>query len=555
MTKRHGGGVTFVLSEGREPDRQVFQAYSVNGKEDGLEVPVQIDTPTPKSPRRSVRMKPIFGTQSRHRFAKIAGSTAHVSYASKSAQTAALLSADQVQLYDRLLDVGVGPLQTPTATDLTNVAEAMTSGGFVEPQQSTEIPAVMTYFGQFLAHDVTHLQWRPQESAWANLRAGHSLDFGTVLTQTDLSHPQNSNWNCHAGVCLGETTTAGEYRDLPRSLLPNGQSCTSDARNDTNLALAQIIVLLTRFLHALRQHNPTLSVEQVATLTAQHLQAVVLDDYLRTICDPDTWQDILDNGRSLVWTDKCKPFFVPIEFAAAGFRFGHSMVRDMYAHWGDSDQFMFATTFLRFVHDPPGLASDLTNGRLGSIWAHDWRAFSRLADAGDMLRAARIDPNIAFAFRDLSAGHFALKNAPVAGATINLAHHTLKRQYTLGLPTGQQLAQLAGAPVMSSAEVLGTGYPNIAAAIAQAGFGTDTPLWFYILREAEFFHGGGRLGPLGSRLVCETLHASIENSAVSILTDTGGPAPEISFVPTMPRVTNGGLYKIEDIIALAYPAP
>ncbi|MDE4100067.1 hypothetical protein [Phaeobacter gallaeciensis] len=555
MTKRHGGGVTLVLSEGRETNRQVFQAYSVDGKEDGLEVPVRIDRPTLKDPRRRVRMTPIFGTQNSRRISKIAKPSTDESYALKSVQAAAQATADQVQLYDRLVDVDVGPFQSPTVTELANVAEAMTSGGFVEPQQSTEIPAVMTYFGQFLAHDVTHLQWSTPESAWTNLRAGHSLDFGTVLTQTDLSHPQNSNWNCHAGVSLGETTTTGEHRDLPRSLLPYGQSCTSDARNDTNLALAQIIVLLTRFLHAVRQHNPTLSVEQVGALTAQHLQAVVLDDYLRTICDPGIWQDIRDNGRSLVWTDKTRPFYVPIEFAAAGFRFGHSMVRDMYAHWGDSDKFMCATTFLRFVHDPPDPANSLINGRLGGIWAHDWRAFSRLADAGDMVRAARIDPNIAFAFRDLSEGHFALKTAPQAGATINLAHHTLKRQYTLGLPTGQQLAQLAGVPTMSAAEVLGTGYSNIADAIDQAGFGSDTPLWFYILREAEFFQGGGRLGPLGSRLVCETLHAAIENSAASILTETGGPAPEVSFVPTMPRVTNGGLYKIEDVIALAYPAP
>ena len=45
----------------------------------------------------------------------------------------------------------------------------------------------------------------------------------------------------------------------------------------------------------------------------------------------------------------------------------------------------------------------------------------------------------------------------------------------------------------------------------------DTPLWFYILREAEF--NGGQLRGVGARIVAETIHRAIEGSQVSIVRD------------------------------------
>ena len=43
----------------------------------------------------------------------------------------------------------------------------------------------------------------------------------------------------------------------------------------------------------------------------------------------------------------------------------------------------------------------------------------------------------------------------------------------------------------------------------------DTPLWFYILREAEL--GGGKLRGVGARIVAETFHRAMEGSQVSIV--------------------------------------
>jgi hypothetical protein len=57
----------------------------------------------------------------------------------------------------------------------------------------------------------------------------------------------------------------------------------------------------------------------------------------------------------------------------------------------------------------------------------------------------------------------------------------------------------------------------------------NTPLWFYILREAEL--NGGQLAGVGARIVAEVFHRAMEGSATSILhgptfkpsTDLGSP--------------------------------
>jgi hypothetical protein len=45
----------------------------------------------------------------------------------------------------------------------------------------------------------------------------------------------------------------------------------------------------------------------------------------------------------------------------------------------------------------------------------------------------------------------------------------------------------------------------------------DTPLWFYLLREAEL--NGGKLKGVGGRIVAETFHRAIEGSSASIVRD------------------------------------
>jgi hypothetical protein len=48
---------------------------------------------------------------------------------------------------------------------------------------------------------------------------------------------------------------------------------------------------------------------------------------------------------------------------------------------------------------------------------------------------------------------------------------------------------------------------------------TNTPLWFYVLREAEL--NQGKLKGVGARIVAETFHRAMEGSHHSIVRDPG----------------------------------
>jgi hypothetical protein len=69
----------------------------------------------------------------------------------------------------------------------------------------------------------------------------------------------------------------------------------------------------------------------------------------------------------------------------------------------------------------------------------------------------------------------------------------------------------------------------------------DTPLWFYILREAEF--NAGRLKGVGARIVAETFHRAMEGSKASIVRD---PAWHPTLGP------NNTTFRMVDLLLFAF---
>ena len=51
--------------------------------------------------------------------------------------------------------------------------------------------------------------------------------------------------------------------------------------------------------------------------------------------------------------------------------------------------------------------------------------------------------------------------------------------------------------------------------IASVGWQGETPLWYYILREADACTGGRRLGPVGGRIVTDVLVGLIDADGTS----------------------------------------
>ena len=68
-----------------------------------------------------------------------------------------------------------------------------------------------------------------------------------------------------------------------------------------------------------------------------------------------------------------------------------------------------------------------------------------------------------------------------------------------------------------------------------------TPLWFYILREAEF--NGGKLKGVGARIVAETFHRAMEGSNHSIVRDA-------NFKPSLGP--NNQTFRMTDLLFFAF---
>ncbi len=418
------------------------------------------------------------------------------------------------------------------------------------PKLMKKTPAAFTYLGQFLAHEMT--VWNPTGSKEPpKTTIDSSIDLKTIFMRpigfpTKLpGHVQDVE-----GLALGETIPdlgtnfpGAGLVDLPR--LNDGSALLFEPRNDQNLALSQTHVAITRFAQAAIRilEEAGADEQRILRTVIRHFQSVVLQDYLPRLVNKDTWDDVMTQGR--VWVapskemDSLDPFHVSPEFSGAVFRFGHTMVRDVYAPWNTVDPddevpFAFAAGLLELTFD----GRKLTQGQLLQKWATDWRHMLGL-EAVTPIKATQVGTAISRELFCLPAYLFQKSklDTPCPGDApghLNLARRTLVVGGQLGLKTGQTLAREveqklidAGSPcripILQPEQLTIPGNAN-ATKIMRDGapgqrFVDETPLWLYVLREAALFGDGNQLGPLGGRIVAETLSAAVEASGTGMIVD------------------------------------
>jgi hypothetical protein len=160
---------------------------------------------------------------------------------------------------------------------------------------------------------------------------------------------------------------------------------------------------------------------------------------------------------------------------------------------------------------------------LPSDWIIDWSRFYEFdppvapTPLFRLNHTRKIDPFLIPQLHDLPGG----------GGS--LPFRNLQRGVHLGLPAAQDIARIMEIPVLTPAEIA-TG-PDGAVAAAQ-GLDHKTPLWYYILKEAQVRSGGLRLGPLGARLVAEVFIGLVAGDSTSYLSDR-------TWKPTLPAKTSG----------------
>jgi hypothetical protein len=302
----------------------------------------------------------------------------------------------------------------------------------------------------------------------------------------------------------------------------------------------------------------------------RHYQWLVRTDFLPRIINPDIVDDVFTNGRRFfeVPAPADNPYgkqyarpgdhpTMPIEFSVAAYRLGHSMVRDEY-DWNRifstggpagiaSLLQLFTFTGVNGNFSPGATIEDLDNVNSGdalqlpTVWITDFQRLYDFAGAGrpdlapangQLNLAKRLDTLLVNPLAKLPAGAFAGRGTNPPDDQRNLAFRNLVRANMVNLASGQQLAeQLKVTPLKEDELINGSGGASLAdlsdahkEALLEA-----TPLWFYILREAEL--NDGRLNGVGGRIVAEVFHRSIEGSKISILREPSwrpkfGPDPD-----------------------------
>lgn len=301
-----------------------------------------------------------------------------------------------------------------------------------------------------------------------------------------------------------------------------------DSRNDENLIVAQLHLAFLRFHNRLAvtcADGPALEggsegVFRWAQRQARlHYQWLVVNRYLPAICDPLVLEQVVTREAPLyrafrrATNSPAGIYPLPIEFSAAAFRFGHSMVRAAYDHnrffgeGNDPDHVLDLAPFdLLFAFTGNGRPpmGRVGTPKLPSNWVIEWDRFVfPPTDPASMRAARKIDTRLAPPL--LKMGHV---DHPVDPALFqHLARRNLRRGLALNLPTAQDCISILNRDFGAAIVPLGddelrstvSGVATPEAMIAQ------TPLWFYVLKEAEVRGGGNRLGPLGSHLVAQTL--------------------------------------------------
>lgn len=415
-------------------------------------------------------------------------------------------SSDNPSIRESLLELGK-PGGLMDAGDSPPPADPLTPNP--NNRDNPAMTAGFTFLGQFLDHDLTFdptssLERQVDPESIQNFRTPmFELDnvYGAGRAASPLLYDQNAPG---ANKMLID---AAAPKDLPRN--SQNTAIIGDPRNDENLIVSQLHLAMLKFHNAVVDHvmaggitNPNEAFDEAQRLVRWHYQWIILHEFLPTTVGQALVSDILKKGRKFYnWRNAP---FIPVEFSVAAYRFGHSQVRPGYiANFaGDNGQpfkkHIFNAALDHSVADP----DDLSGGKRAPRRFIDWPTFFDLGD-GRSKPNKRIDTKLSSPLFQLP---FIAPNMP--GNPQSLAQRNLLRHLTFSLPSGQRVSKAMGITPLT---------PDELSELKPFNLDTRTPLWYYILKEAEVKKDGKTLGPVGGRIVAEVFLGVLQGDSMSFL--------------------------------------
>lgn len=260
--------------------------------------------------------------------------------------------------------------------------------------------------------------------------------------------------------------------------------------------------------------------EKAQELTRYHYQWVVWCDYLKRICDPTVYAFAQSQRKygefPLIFApDDYGKLHMPVEFNVAAYRFGHSMVRSVYAANADYPKVeLFDKRFstLGFTPVPRQLVVD-------------WSCLLDGYRSNHYLKGKGIDHRIASELIRMPIPNIVGKGD--TGDRQSLPFRNLLRSRSLGLPSGQATGRAlydrgyadVGLPYEAWQQtefnkLKGWSQSKLSKA-QREHLAYSAPLFFYVLAEGALFHGGKHLGPVGSALLLEVFGGILANCGTS----------------------------------------
>jgi hypothetical protein len=410
-----------------------------------------------------------------------------------------------------------------------------------------EILAGFTFLGQFIDHDLTLdttplSQQQQDPDALTNFRSAR-YDLDSVYGGSPTERPELYDPNDPDKLLIDGLDDPNKPDDVPRQ--SDGKAIIGDPRNDENLIVCQLHVAFMKFHNALVDHVREQGgvaadgvFEEAQRLCRWHFQWMVVHDFLPHVVGQDMVDQVLeerDSAPAKVKLAFYKPKntdmpMMPVEFAVAAYRFGHSMIRGAYR---------VNDTNVPAIFGAEPNDTNLNGSRpIPPALEIVWKFFFAIPGL-DPPDPQDPPPNQARLIDSkLSGPLFTLPSSvvPPPDVLVSLAQRNLLRGKRLGLPSGQRIAREMRVAALSNQQ-LGLGN--------ESGWKLQAPLWFYILKEAELQQGGVRLAAVGGRIVAEVFLGLLNLDENSYLSN------DPSFRPAPPIAREDGQFLMGDLLKFA----